>query len=153
MSDELFNSEQRDHMAYLARIPLEKKCWCGWYLLGDCPNCGTEKSCADKVAMKCPACGNSPSYPGTEPLHHIKNCTVGRLEAEVTRLTKERDDRGGPPWYELVQEGSNDPHAIVERVPGCSLWQWSAGSHGDQGLMKLSAAKAAAERALNIEEE
>ena len=32
----LFNSEQRDYMRYLASLPREAKCDCGWALRGQC---------------------------------------------------------------------------------------------------------------------
>lgn len=31
-----FNSEQEDHMKFLAETPNEEECWCGWNLLGYC---------------------------------------------------------------------------------------------------------------------
>lgn len=43
------NSEQRDYMKSLDRIPPERKCYCGWYELGQCPNCPKDKTCADKL--------------------------------------------------------------------------------------------------------
>ena len=32
----MFNEEQQDHMKYLASLPKEKKCDCGWYERGEC---------------------------------------------------------------------------------------------------------------------
>jgi len=39
-----FNSDQRDYMRWLDRVPAEKLAPCGWYLLDDCEKhapCGT----------------------------------------------------------------------------------------------------------------
>ena len=36
--EEMFNEDQRDYMAYLARLPREKRCECGWYLKDECRN-------------------------------------------------------------------------------------------------------------------
>jgi len=33
-----FNEDQEDYMAYLARIPREQRCQCGWYLKDECMN-------------------------------------------------------------------------------------------------------------------
>ncbi|WP_020475225.1 hypothetical protein [Zavarzinella formosa] len=38
----MFNSDQRDHMRYLASLPTDAKCKCGWNLKGDCSNCPPE---------------------------------------------------------------------------------------------------------------
>lgn len=47
-----FNSEQTAYMEALDKIPLNERCWCGWYRLGECPHCLPGKTCADK----CPVC-------------------------------------------------------------------------------------------------
>lgn len=75
----LFNSEQLDYMASLNRMPAETKCWCGWYPFGECYNCKqdvrvSQKTCADKMALACPECGNTPSVPEW-PVFHLKNCS------------------------------------------------------------------------------
>ena len=46
----MFNSDQRDHMRSLSKIPPHKKCWCGWYMLGECKNnCPNDKTNMDKI--------------------------------------------------------------------------------------------------------
>lgn len=71
MAEEMFNEHQRGHMAYLATIPPEAKCWCGWYPLGECYHCNREmpgKTSADKMAVWCPECR-------TVPPHHVYTCS------------------------------------------------------------------------------
>jgi hypothetical protein len=45
------NSDQQSYRESLALIPLHEKCWCGWYRLGECPHCPTNKTCADKCLV------------------------------------------------------------------------------------------------------
>jgi hypothetical protein len=66
--EEMFNEHQKGHMRYLAGIPPEKKCWCGWYPLGECPHCPPGKTSADKMAIWCPECR-------TVPPHHVIGCS------------------------------------------------------------------------------
>lgn len=71
MAEEMFNSDQRDYMDYLATVPPELKCWCGWHLLAECPYCVKEqpgKTSADKMAVWCPECR-------TVPPHHTIGCS------------------------------------------------------------------------------
>jgi hypothetical protein len=69
----MYNDEQRDHMKHLSSVPSEKRCWCGWYLLNDCPHCPLDFTHADQVKLKCEICGNAPYRPG-DKLVHIVNC-------------------------------------------------------------------------------
>lgn len=70
-----FNEDQQDYMRSLASIPLNTKCWCGWYMLGECPNgCPTDKTCADKMATKCPECGDTKLFPDSPESHYV-NCS------------------------------------------------------------------------------
>ena len=69
-----FNSEQVDHMRSLSKISPDKLCYCGWYELGDCPHCGDKLTAFDKMKLRCPECGNSPSY-GESNTTHIKGCS------------------------------------------------------------------------------
>lgn len=70
-----FNEEQQDYMRSLAAMPLETKCWCGWYRLGECPNgCPKDKTCADKMATACPECGSTKGLPNL-PLYHRRGCS------------------------------------------------------------------------------
>lgn len=44
-----FNEDQQSWIRYLATVPPEKRCYCGWYHLGECSNCPPNKTCADKM--------------------------------------------------------------------------------------------------------
>ena len=46
-----FNRDQEAYMDYLAKLRPEEKCYCGWYLLGECRNgsCDPNKTNADKI--------------------------------------------------------------------------------------------------------
>ena len=44
MSNFYPNKEQSEYLKYLAEIPREKRCKCGWYLKHDCPHCIEEKN-------------------------------------------------------------------------------------------------------------
>lgn len=71
----LFNDDQLDYMRSLEEMPPETKCWCGWYRLGECPNCKTYapgKTCADKIAVRCPECRNDPGPNGGTITHTIR---------------------------------------------------------------------------------
>lgn len=73
----LFNEEQQSYMAYLASRPAEKRCYCGWYDAGKCPNCPPHLTCADKLARQCPHCHNSPWADDLErPIVHRKGCAA-----------------------------------------------------------------------------
>lgn len=49
----IFNEHQEAYMEMLAKIPAEKKCYCGWYKLGECQNrCDPAKTNADKIWEK-----------------------------------------------------------------------------------------------------
>lgn len=68
----MFNSEQMAHMDYLGRVSPEKKCWCGWYVLGQtpaCPHCPPGKTNADRIAAWCHECHGDPRN-GSRP----RNC-------------------------------------------------------------------------------
>ena len=72
----MFNSYQQSYMDMLSNLPALAKCWCGWYLLGECPNCATYapgKTCADKMAVWCLECHNDPG-PNSGTITHIKGC-------------------------------------------------------------------------------
>jgi len=70
----MFNQEQKEYMKYLASLPPETKCWCGWYTLEKCPNnCPKDLTAADKIKLQCKKCGNAPHRPGME-LIHIHTC-------------------------------------------------------------------------------
>ena len=44
-----FNEEQQDHIKEISVLPLNNKCFCGWYPIGSCPNCDPSKTNADKI--------------------------------------------------------------------------------------------------------
>lgn len=73
MAGGAFNSDQEEYMASLSRVPASQKCWCGWYQLGECPDCPPDATCEQKMAAACSHCRNAPSRPGGE-LIHIVNC-------------------------------------------------------------------------------
>ena len=70
----LFNDEQIAHMEYLGRIHPEKKCWCGWYPIGQCHSCPPNKTNADKQKVWCPECHNDPGPHGGTKITHCKGC-------------------------------------------------------------------------------
>jgi hypothetical protein len=45
----MFNSEQEDWMRYLAGLPHERKCKCGWHPLGECPRCPFDSDSASPL--------------------------------------------------------------------------------------------------------
>lgn len=74
----MFNQEQTAYMQYLASIPPEQKCWCGWSLLGECSNCRTYapgKTTADRMEVWCPECHNDPGPNGLTTIIHRKGCS------------------------------------------------------------------------------
>lgn len=36
---EMFNSDQQSYMDSLSKLPAAARCWCGWYMAGDCHDC------------------------------------------------------------------------------------------------------------------
>lgn len=83
-----FNSDQQDYMRSLDEMPPESKCWCGWYPVGQCYSGCNErapgKTSADKMAVWCPGCHNSPPPDLSRPIVHNIKCSIGqalRLEA------------------------------------------------------------------------
>lgn len=86
----MFNEEQITHMESLGRMPLEEKCYCGWYSLGNCYNgntlqgknfCHSTKSRADYVhefndglERICPHCV---ALPGEYCVNAVSNMTWG----------------------------------------------------------------------------
>lgn len=66
-----FNSEQQSYMNYLASLPPETRCWCGWYKVGECYNCKRDghegKTRVDRLALACPECT-------ADPPHHRIGC-------------------------------------------------------------------------------
>jgi hypothetical protein len=71
----LFNEHQEEFMRSLARIPAENKCWCGWYLAGECHTCPKDVTNADKLKVWCPECKNTPSNYGKGELIHSIFCS------------------------------------------------------------------------------
>jgi len=69
------NSDQESYVRSLNSIPLAERCWCGWYRLGECPNCKTARSCADKVAEQCPGCHND-GGPERREIVHRRGCSL-----------------------------------------------------------------------------
>lgn len=73
-----FNSDQLDHMASLATIPAESKCWCGWFPVGKCHSCPTDVTAADKLRARCDGCHNDPGP-------HFNRSVTHRIGCERTR--------------------------------------------------------------------
>jgi hypothetical protein len=63
----MFNDDQRDYMRSLSTMPPAAKCYCGWYPVGECPNCPPGLSVVDRTARECPECHN---YPPAKYLDH-----------------------------------------------------------------------------------
>lgn len=66
-----FNEDQLDYMESMAKVPLEKKCWCCWYMFGECPHCPTDVNGADKMAAMC---NNCRAYPVPGERRHLDWC-------------------------------------------------------------------------------
>lgn len=77
-----FNAEQEAHMADLAKIPADTKCWCGWFMKGECHSCPSHLSCANKLALRCGQCGNAPNpHALAAPIIHTVNCPTRSVSA------------------------------------------------------------------------
>lgn len=76
----MFNDDQKEHMASLARQPLDTLCYCGWYRLSEGHDCHPDKTKthADAVAASCPDCHSYPSPP--MGLVHRRYCPRGEKE-------------------------------------------------------------------------
>lgn len=70
------NEDQQEYVRELGAMPPEAKCWCGWYpkdqCWSGCRHHGKGLTCADKLMLACPDCGNTPWVPGDETVHNIK---------------------------------------------------------------------------------
>jgi hypothetical protein len=60
------NQDQRGHLEYLASIPPEKRCWCGWWVLADY---------SDGKRLPC-GCRNAPLRYGEGVLVHTITCPL-----------------------------------------------------------------------------
>ena len=69
-----FNSDQESYMEFLSSVAPERKCWCGWFMVGACPNCPPALTLAAKKAVWCKDCHNAPANYGTGILTHNKSC-------------------------------------------------------------------------------
>ena len=61
-----FNEEQRDYARYLASIPIDQLCWCGWGRVGHLGapfGCPPDATLADRNATAQPCCGRPASHP------------------------------------------------------------------------------------------
>lgn len=68
------NEDQKDYMRYLATVPAEKRCYCGWYMANECPNCKDSGTLAYRLTRQCPGCDNYPSLGYSKVTHRI-GCT------------------------------------------------------------------------------
>jgi hypothetical protein len=65
------STEQESYMEFLEKLDPAELCWCGWYRLGQCPNCETERSAAEKIAERCPSCHNDGGPHRLKIVHRI----------------------------------------------------------------------------------
>jgi hypothetical protein len=70
----MFNEYQIEHMKYLESISPDKRCWCGWYELNKCPRCPKDRTCEEKLAVRCPECHNDPGWNGNTKIIHTIGC-------------------------------------------------------------------------------
>lgn len=70
MNEGMFNEDQLAYMRHIERIPPHLRCYCGWYLLGECPHCPKGKTCLEKlldrgnaVPSSVCACNDGPPEP------------------------------------------------------------------------------------------
>lgn len=71
----MFNSEQRDYMASLERIAPERRCYCGWYVIDQCPHCPAGLTLATKIDLRCSVCeGHPPAHDLSAPIRHRIGC-------------------------------------------------------------------------------
>lgn len=71
----MFNDDQRDYMASLARRPHDTKCYCGWYSIGKCPHCPKDLTHQDAVDRACPECRSYPPHYDLTQEVHIISCS------------------------------------------------------------------------------
>ncbi len=84
----MLNYHQREHMADLATIPAERRCWSGWCLLPERKWCCSPSPCpydvtlADRLRTKMPCCGRDASRPDASHTSgsHYAGCTPARRE-------------------------------------------------------------------------
>jgi hypothetical protein len=84
----MFNDDQRAHMRALAATPPERLAWCGWFRVDEVGP--TDLTAADKLRMRCEACGNEPWIDNGGRLVHLAGCT-----AEFRREHHASFDLGG----------------------------------------------------------
>lgn len=72
-----FNEDQIDYMRDLAAMPREKKCYCAWFCVGECPHCPPTLSAADREKLECVGCGNYPPAQSLDkPIVHRRGCKL-----------------------------------------------------------------------------
>lgn len=75
-----FNDDQISYMKYLSTVKPEAKCYCGWYMAGECYNCnradGKDKTLADRLIVQCKGCDNYPHLGGKFHITHRIGCTT-----------------------------------------------------------------------------
>lgn len=80
-----FNSDQRDHMEWLAKQDPSTMCWCGWHARGECPRCPDSLTAADKMDHWCPECRSAPPWTDrASPLVHRKGCSRASVAYVIT---------------------------------------------------------------------
>ena len=70
------NDEQRAYVDELRRMPLDQKCWCAWFPVGQCHSCPPDLTAAMRAAVECPECHNyPPASDPTRPVNHNRMCS------------------------------------------------------------------------------
>lgn len=83
----MLNDDQRDYMRYLATVPAEKKCWCAWYMAGECPNCKGLGTLQQRLKVQCPGCDNYPPVTNqSRPIVHRIGCTSPEWQPDTSAL-------------------------------------------------------------------
>lgn len=73
-----FNADQREYMVDLATMLPSRRCWCGWFVLGECHSCPVDVSAADKLLARCDGCHNDPGPMYSRPITHRIGCERAR---------------------------------------------------------------------------
>jgi hypothetical protein len=70
-----FNDEQLSYIREMSATPLDEKCYCAWFRLGECPHCPPGLSAADRVKVECPSCHKYPPARNlAAPITHRIGC-------------------------------------------------------------------------------
>ena len=87
-----FNDEQISYMKYLATVPPEQKCYCGWYMADECPNCKGRGTLADRLKVSCPTCHNYPHLGGRPTITHNIKCATPDWQPNLAHTSATNTD-------------------------------------------------------------